>query len=133
MKFYTSMKPEWLPPARSAHKLGLHVHGHIPAGMRPLDAINAGYDEITHINWVIMQAMPQEVVDKSNTTMRMLGPGKYVKDVDLEPSDEDDDRDDGQEEDLLDPTLVAVEGFCLPTRERSRRLTRRMPARCRRP
>ena len=24
--------------------------------MRPLEAINAGYDEITHINWIIMQA-----------------------------------------------------------------------------
>jgi hypothetical protein len=77
VKFYTSMKPEWIPPAaKLAHELGLHVHGHIPAGMRTLDAINAGYDEITHIYFATMQAMPDEVVAKSNTTMRMLGPGK---------------------------------------------------------
>jgi imidazolonepropionase-like amidohydrolase len=84
VKFYTSMNPAWIPPAAAeAHKLGLHVHGHIPAGMRTLDAVNAGYDEITHIYFATMQAMPDEVVAKSNTTMRMLGPGKYFKDVDF--------------------------------------------------
>ena len=78
------MKPEWIPPAaKLAHELGLHVHGHIPAGMRTLDAVNAGYDEITHIYFATMQAMPQNVVDKSNTTLRMTGPGRYFKDVDF--------------------------------------------------
>jgi hypothetical protein len=43
VKFYTSMNPAWIPPAaKLAHELGLHVHGHIPAGMRTLDAVNAG-------------------------------------------------------------------------------------------
>ena len=84
VKFYTSMKPEWIKPAAAlAHQLGLHVHGHIPAGMRTLDAVDAGYDEITHIYFATMQAMPQSVVDKSNTTLRMTGPGRYFKDVDL--------------------------------------------------
>lgn len=84
VKFYTSMRPEWIPPAaKLAHELGLHVHGHIPAGMRTLDAVNAGYDEITHIYFATMQAMPQAVVDKSNTTLRMTGPAKYFKDVDF--------------------------------------------------
>ena len=85
VKFYTSMNPAWIPPAAAeAHKLGLHVHGHIPAGMRTMDAINAGYDEITHIYFATMQAMPDEVVAKSNGLMRMLGPGKYFKDVNFE-------------------------------------------------
>ena len=48
-----------------------------------MDAINAGYDEITHIYFATMEAMPDEVVAKSNGLMRMLGPGKYFKDVDL--------------------------------------------------
>ena len=85
VKFYTSMTPGWIAPgAAEAHKLGLHVHGHIPAGMRPLDAVRAGYDEITHINFIIMQAMPQAVVDKANTAARLEGPAKYGKDVDLD-------------------------------------------------
>ena len=85
VKFYTSMNPAWIAPASAeAHKLGLHVHGHVPAGMRPLDAVRAGYDEVTHINFILMQAMPQDVVDKSNTAARLEGPARYGKDVDLD-------------------------------------------------
>ncbi|HEX6660941.1 MAG TPA: amidohydrolase family protein [Sphingomicrobium sp.] len=116
VKFYTSMDPAWIPPgAKLAHQLGLHVHGHIPAGMRTLDAINAGYDEITHIYFATMQAMPQEVVDKANTTMRMLGPGKYFKDVDLdaEPT-KTVIRTMAEKKIVLDPTLVVVENVLLP-------------------
>ena len=85
VKFYGTLNPAWLPASvREAHKLGLHVHGHIPAGMRPVDAINAGYDEITHINWVMMQAMPDTVIPVSNGIMRFEGPGRHAKDVNLE-------------------------------------------------
>ena len=85
VKFYTSMNPEWIAPAAAeAHRLGLHVHGHIPAGMRPIEAIRAGYDEVTHINFIMMQAMPQAVVDKANTAARLEGPAKYGKDLDLD-------------------------------------------------
>jgi imidazolonepropionase-like amidohydrolase len=85
VKFYGSIKPEWLTPAiAEAHRLGLHVHGHIPATMRAKDAIAAGYDEITHINFVIMQALPDSVVNVSNGIARFEGPGQYAKDVDLD-------------------------------------------------
>ena len=85
VKFYTSMNPAWIAPAAAeAHRLGLHVSGHIPAGMRPLEAVRAGYDEITHLNFVMMQAMPQAVVDKANTAARFEGPAQYAKDVDLD-------------------------------------------------
>ncbi|MDB5679287.1 amidohydrolase family protein [Sphingomonas bacterium] len=85
VKFYTSMNPAWIAPAAAeAHRLGLHVHGHVPAGMRPLDAVRAGYDEVTHINFIMMQAMPQSVVDKANTAARLEGPAMYGKDVDLD-------------------------------------------------
>jgi imidazolonepropionase-like amidohydrolase len=115
VKFYTSMKPEWIAPgAKLAHELGLHVHGHIPAGMRTLDAINAGYDEITHIYFATMQAMPQEVVDKANTTMRMLGPGKYFKDVNLDAEPmKTVIATMAKKQIVLDPTLVVVEGVLL--------------------
>ncbi len=112
VKFYTSMNPAWIAPAaKLAHQLGLHVHGHIPAGMRTLDAVNAGYDEITHIYFATMQAMPEEVVAKSNTTMRLLGPGKYFKDVDFsaEPT-RTVMRTLAERHIVVDPTLVVVEG-----------------------
>ena len=63
IKFYGTLDPAWLPASiAEAHKLGLHVHGHIPAGIRTSEAITDGYDEITHINWVMMQAMPESVI-----------------------------------------------------------------------
>jgi imidazolonepropionase-like amidohydrolase len=85
IKFYGTFNPAWLPGSiKEAHRLGLHVHGHIPAGIRPLDAIGDGYDEITHINWIIMQAMPDNVIAVSNGIARFEGPGRYAKDVDLD-------------------------------------------------
>lgn len=85
IKFYGTFNPAWLPASiAEAHRLGLHVHGHIPAGIRPMDAINDGYDEVTHINWIIMQAMPDSVIAVSNGIMRFEGPGRYGKDVDLD-------------------------------------------------
>jgi imidazolonepropionase-like amidohydrolase len=85
VKFYGTFNPAWLPAAAAeAHRLGLHVSGHVPAGMRTLEAIEAGYDEVTHIYFMMMQAMPDEVVAVSNGIQRFQGPGRYAKDVDLE-------------------------------------------------
>jgi imidazolonepropionase-like amidohydrolase len=85
IKIYGTFNSAWLPDTiKEAHKLGLHVHGHIPVGIRPMEAVNDGYDEITHINWVIMQAMPDSVIAVSNGVARMEGPGRYARDVDLD-------------------------------------------------
>jgi len=111
VKFYTSMNPAWIAPASAeAHKLGLHVHGHVPAGMRPLDAVRAGYDEVTHINFILMQAMPQDVVDKSNTAARLEGPARYGKDVDLDaPSMKAFYAELSSRHTIIDPTLTVWE------------------------
>ena len=84
IKFYGTFNPEWVASAAAeAHRLGLHVHGHVPAGMRPSQAIAAGYDELTHIYFVMMEAMPDAVVATSNGMNRFEGTGRYAKDVDL--------------------------------------------------
>lgn len=110
-KFYTSMNPAWIAPAAAeAHKLGLHVHGHVPAGMRPLDAVRAGYDEVTHINFIMMQAMPQDVVDKANTAARLEGPAKYGKNVDLDsPAMKSFYAELAKRQTIIDPTLTVWE------------------------
>ena len=116
IKIYGSFNPQWVAATTAeAHRLGLHVHGHLPAGMRSLEAIDAGYDELTHIYFVIMQAMPEEVVAHSNGIARVLGPARYAKDVDLsgEPM-----RTliatMAQRHIVSDPTLVVVEGLLIP-------------------
>jgi imidazolonepropionase-like amidohydrolase len=89
VKFYGTLNPAWVRPlAAEAHKLGLHVHGHIPQGMRPLEAVNDGYDEITHINWIVMQAMPDSVIAQDNGLARFEGPGRYAKDLDIDRNPE---------------------------------------------
>ncbi|WP_046971800.1 amidohydrolase family protein [Dyella japonica] len=85
IKIYGTFNPAWVKAtAAEAHKDGLHVHGHLPAGMRPKEAIDDGYDEITHIYFVMMQAMPDEVVKASNGMGRFEGPGRYARNVDLD-------------------------------------------------
>ncbi len=116
VKFYGTFDPKWLPTSiAEAHKLGLHVHGHIPAGIRPMEAIDDGYDEVTHINWVMMQAMPASVLPLDNGILRFEAPGRYAKDVDLN----------GEPLSLIvktmatrhiysDPTMVAFESLYVP-------------------
>ena len=107
------MNPAWIAPAAAeAHRLGLHVHGHVPAAMKPSEAVAAGYDELTHLNFVVMESMPKDVVDKANTRQRMEGPARLFKDVDL----------DGsvmrgfiaelaRRKTIVDPTIVIFEGM----------------------
>lgn len=85
VKFYGTLDAKWLPAAiAEAHKQGLHVHGHIPHGIRTSEAVKDGYDEVTHINWIMMEAMPESVLPVDNGIMRFEGPGRYAKDVDLD-------------------------------------------------
>ena len=116
IKFYGTYNPAWVAPAAAeAHRLGLHVHGHLPAGMRPNQAIAAGYDELTHIYFVMMQAMPDDVVATSNGINRFEGTGRYAKDVDLNAAPMK-----GliatmaKKHIVSDPTLVVVEGLFVP-------------------
>ena len=116
VKFYGTFNPAWVAPAAAeAHKQGLHVHGHLPAGMRPSQAIAAGYDELTHIYFVSMEAMPDDVVQHSNGMQRFSGTGRYMKDVNLDAE---------PIKSLIatmakkhiysDPTLVVVESLFMP-------------------
>jgi imidazolonepropionase-like amidohydrolase len=113
VKFYTSMNPAWIKPAAAeAHRLGLHVHGHVPATMKPSEAVAAGYDELTHLNFVVMESMPKEVIDKANTRQRMEGPARLFKDVDLDgPLMKGFIADLARRKTLVDPTIVIFEGF----------------------
>jgi imidazolonepropionase-like amidohydrolase len=116
VKFYGTFNPAWLPAAiAEAHKQGLHVHGHIPAGIRTMEAINDGYDEVTHINWIIMQAAPNSVIQVSNGIMRFEGPGRFGKDVDLDgPAMKQIVSTMAQKHIYSDPTMVAFESLYVP-------------------
>ncbi|KFN48100.1 amidohydrolase family protein [Arenimonas metalli] len=55
VKLYNSMKPEWSKAAAAeAHRLGLRVAGHVPAFSNADAMVDAGYDELTHINQIML-------------------------------------------------------------------------------
>jgi hypothetical protein len=55
LKLYNSIKPEWTRAITArAHALGMRAGGHVPAFMRAEEAVRAGYDEIHHINQVML-------------------------------------------------------------------------------
>jgi imidazolonepropionase-like amidohydrolase len=115
IKIYGSFNPAWVrATAAEAHRLGLHVHGHLPVGMRPEQAIDDGYDELTHIYYVIMQAMPDSVVSTPGIA-RVEGPARYAKDVDLnaEPM-KSLIATIAQRHITVDPTLSVIEGLYVP-------------------
>jgi imidazolonepropionase-like amidohydrolase len=116
IKIYGTYNPAWVAlTAAEAHRLGLHVHGHVPAGMRPSEAIAAGYDEVTHIYFLMMEAMPKDVVDTSNGINRFNGTGRYAKDVNLDgPVIKKLIATMAEKHIYSDPTLVVAESLFVP-------------------
>jgi len=55
VKIYNSFNPDWVPSVvREAKRLGMGVTGHIPAFTNADAMIAAGYDEVTHINQLML-------------------------------------------------------------------------------
>jgi imidazolonepropionase-like amidohydrolase len=56
IKLYSSLEPELVAPlAAYAHSKHLRVSGHVPAHMFAAEAVEAGYDEIQHANFLMLQ------------------------------------------------------------------------------
>ncbi|GJL91799.1 amidohydrolase family protein [Hyphococcus sp.] len=82
IKIYSSIKGEWVPAmAQAAHARGMRVAGHIPAFSTVDQMIEAGYDEVTHINQVMLSWVlgPE---DDTRTLARITGMAKFA-DLDL--------------------------------------------------
>jgi hypothetical protein len=83
LKLYNSMRPEWVKPvANRAHALGLTVAGHVPAFMRAEEAVRAGYDELTHINQVMLNFVVRPG-DDTRTLLRFTRVGDDAHALDL--------------------------------------------------
>jgi len=84
IKLYSSILPEWVAPiAEYAHSLGMTVQGHVPAYMLATEAIEAGYDEITHINMAMLDILGADDVD-TRTPQRFTVPGSQGGGIDLD-------------------------------------------------
>jgi imidazolonepropionase-like amidohydrolase len=84
IKIYSSVKPELVPIiVREAHARGLRVSGHIPAHMNAEDAVQAGYNEIQHINFLMLDVLATRDED-TRTPLRFRRVAEKAADVNLD-------------------------------------------------
>ncbi|WP_396267922.1 amidohydrolase family protein [Ideonella sp.] len=84
LKLYNSFKPEWVgPTVAHAHKKGLKVGGHVPAFMRAADVLEAGFDEIHHINQVMLNFFVKPK-DDTRTLLRFYLVGDNAHRINLD-------------------------------------------------
>jgi len=82
IKLYSSIKPEWVKPLiEEAKKYKLRVCGHIPAYMTAAQAVEAGYDEVTHMNMLALNFFGDTVDTRS--TLRFSLPAQKTASLDL--------------------------------------------------
>jgi imidazolonepropionase-like amidohydrolase len=82
IKIYSSVKPELVPAIiDEAHKNSLRVSGHIPAEMTAAQCVEMGYDEIQHVNFLILNFFPE--IKNTNTIARLVEPAKVGASLDL--------------------------------------------------
>jgi len=83
IKIYSSVKPELVPVIiDEAHKRGLRVSGHVPSGMIAEQFVRDGADEIQHMNFIMLNFMPD--VTETRTPARFTEPGKRAAGLDLD-------------------------------------------------
>ena len=83
IKIYSSVKPELVPAIiDEAHKNGLRVSGHIPAMMTASQCVKLGFDEIQHVNFLVLNFFPE--VKDTQTRTRLTKPAELSARLDLD-------------------------------------------------
>jgi imidazolonepropionase-like amidohydrolase len=82
IKVYSSLKPELMPfITRLAHEKGLRVSGHVPANMTARQFVEAGADEIQHINMLFLNFFDD--VKDTRTPQRFIAVAERGAGLDL--------------------------------------------------
>ena len=82
IKLYSSIDPEWVESlSEKAHRLGMRVSGHIPAYMLAEEAVQDGYDEIQHVNMIVLNFL-SDTLD-TRTPVRFSEVAKQAYKLDL--------------------------------------------------
>ena len=84
LKIYNSFPNELIPDTISyAHRRGLRVSGHVPAFLRVDDVIEAGFDELHHINQIMLNFLATPTTD-TRTLERFYLPAEKSAGLDLD-------------------------------------------------
>ncbi|MFL6197077.1 MAG: amidohydrolase family protein [Thermoanaerobaculia bacterium] len=82
IKIYSSLDPKLVPPiAAEAHRLGLRVSGHIPNGLRVEEAVRDGFDEIQHVNFLMLNFLDPKI--DTRTPARFTEVAAHAAEIDL--------------------------------------------------
>jgi imidazolonepropionase-like amidohydrolase len=84
IKIYNSFAPGWVAEAATyAHQRGLRVSGHIPSFMRAEEAVRAGYDEIQHVNQLLLNFYATPTTDtRTLARFTLIKDNAYALDLD---------------------------------------------------
>ncbi len=118
VKIYQSIAPALVKPiAAAARARGLRVVGHVPSGMDVLEAVEAGYDSVSHLPAVLGPVLPEAEMRKLSRTEQFrriaainLGSAKVRRILDLL----------ARKKTVIDDTLVLYD-LILHTEARNRR------------
>src|SRR5262249_51811552 len=87
IKIYSSVAPELVPViAAAAHERHLRVSGHVPFGMNAAQAVEAGFDELQHVNFLFLQFLAGPG-DDTRTPLRFLRVAERGSSLDLDGPD----------------------------------------------
>lgn len=84
LKVYNSFPKAILPQTVAyAHQMGMRVSGHVPVGLRASEALDYGYDEIQHINQLLLNFLVTPETETRNLN-RFILPAEKVADLDFD-------------------------------------------------
>ena len=84
IKIYNSFPAEFLPETIAhAHRLGLRVSGHVPAFMRAEEVVRLGFDEVQHVNQLLLNFLVTPSTD-TRTLERFYLPAERLGELDLD-------------------------------------------------
>ena len=84
IKIYNSFPKDLVRPvAAYAHSKGMRVSGHVPAFMRAQDVVEQGYDEIQHVNQLMLNFFVDDKTD-TRTLQRFYLPAEKTAGLDLD-------------------------------------------------
>ena len=86
IKLYSSIPPDWVKPlAAEAHRLGIKVCGHVPSYMTAERAVNDGYDQIIHLNMIMLNFLGDTLDTRS--MLRFIRVAERSRNIDVNGPD----------------------------------------------
>jgi len=111
VKLYSSLSRELVTAGIAAARArGMRVSGHVPAGMTMREVVQAGFDEVNHGNFWLLNFMSPEINAKTNSPVRFSAAYEHGREIDMQSAEV---RDFiallKQHDTVVDPTLVTFE------------------------